>query len=84
MRTARENPIGFSKGDPEEMLWRMMVFLSFSVVIQRFLFDQNPPFLVEEPEIFYRSGERLFFRLFIFFRVEENRTNRRRPCPAAP
>jgi len=58
MRTAREKPMGFSKGDPEEMFWRMMVFLSFSVVIQRFLFDQNPPFLVEEPEISYRSGER--------------------------
>jgi hypothetical protein len=29
IRTARENPMGFSKGEPEEMFWRMMVFLMF-------------------------------------------------------
>jgi hypothetical protein len=29
MRTALENPMGFSKGDPEEMFWRITVFLLF-------------------------------------------------------
>jgi hypothetical protein len=46
--------------------------------------DLNHPSLVKDPESSYRSGELSINGFLIFFRVKENGSKRKRPCPACP
>jgi hypothetical protein len=58
MRTAREKPMGFSKGEPDEMFWRMAGFLLFKL---RTLSTQNFEVIIFGEEPIIKVPNNLFF-----------------------
>jgi hypothetical protein len=83
MRTALENPMGFSKGDPEEMFWRMMVFLLWWIQCNALVLIKTFPISWIFPhEADVLAGD--FPLLFIFFPVEENEPKEDALVPLSP